>query len=402
MAILDLFYHPTSEYKIKNTHVTIIFHLIQTRRFVMRSLKFKHAIIAGAISLGALIASSTLACTGIQLKAKDGAFVSGRTVEFGISLDLNGVVVPRNYALHGTLPDGSTGLQYKSKYAVIGGAMFGTSDVADGLNEKGLVVGDFYFPGYAGYTTITTSNKGKALSPTEFSNWILTQFATVDEVKQGIKSVVIVGTTPKGWPVLPPFHYVVYDKTGNSIVIEPINGELKVYDNPLGILTNSPGFDWHMTNLANYTNLSPINVPVKTIDGVTLQQFGNGSGLHGLPGDFTPPSRFIRAAVFSSTAIPAATSQQAVLQAFHILNQFDIPVGAVREQQNGQTVDEYTLATTVKDPNALKYYFKTYDDQTIKVIDFSKVNLNAPSIKSISMKGTQSIIDASSTAIAFN
>ncbi len=364
----------------------------------MRSPRLKQTIITSLISISAVITASAWACTGIALKAKDGTSINGRTVEFGMSLDLNAVVVPRNFAEHGTLPDGTTGMAYKTKYAAIGGAMFGSTDIADGMNEKGLSVGAFYFPDYAGYAAVTADNKSKALSPTEFPNWILTQFATVDEVREGIKSAVIVATTPKGWPVMPPFHYVVYDKTGKSIAIEPIDGKLVVSDNLIGTFTNSPDFNWHTTNLANYINLSPINIPVKKIDGLTLQQFGQGSGLHGLPGDFTPPSRFVRAALFSTTAVPASNSSQAVLSAFHILNQFDIPVGAVRQQQNGQVANEYTLATTVKDPNALKYYFKTYDDQTIKVIDFAAFDLDAPTIKNISMKGAQTIIDVSKTA----
>lgn len=365
----------------------------------MHSPNMKKLLTTALISLGITGSVAASACTGIELKAKDGSIVSGRTVEFGMSLDINAVIVPRNLALHGTLPDGSNGLMYQSKYAVIGGAMFGSSDVADGMNEKGLVVGDFYFPGFAGYTTVTADNKNKALSPTEFSNWLLTQFATVDEVKAGIKNVVIVPTTPKGWPVLPPFHYVVYDKSGKSISIEPINGELVVRDNPIGVFTNSPDFDWHMTNLANYVNLSPVNaLPVK-VDGITLQNFGQGSGLHGLPGDFTPPSRFVRAAVFSTAAVPSDNADQAVLRAFHILNQFDIPVGAVRNAgKNGQVENEYTLATTVKDPTNMKYYFKTYDDQTIKVIDFAAFDLNAKKVKGISMTGGQTITDVSKLA----
>ncbi|MDR3476533.1 MAG: choloylglycine hydrolase family protein [Gammaproteobacteria bacterium] len=345
-----------------------------------------------------LLSSVTFACTGIQLKAKDGSIINGRTVEFGLNLNLSGLVIPRNYRFQGTLPDGTPGLTYTSKYAVMGGGMFGEIAVSDGMNEKGLAMGDFYFPNYAGYAAVTADNKAKALSPTEFSNWVLTQFATVDEVKAGVKSVVIVGTTPKGWPVLPPFHYVVYDKSGKSVVIEPINGELKVYDNPVGVLTNSPSFDWHMTNLASYINLSPINAPPVKVDGMKLQQFGEGSGMHGLPGDFTPPSRFVRAAIFSSAAIPADNAEQAVFQAFHILNQFDIPFGSVRAVENKMMIPEYTLATIVRDPQNLKLYFRTFEDQTIKVIDLKSFDLDAKQVKKISMQGKQQVVDISKSA----
>lgn len=352
-----------------------------------------------ALFLGFFGFNSVFACTGLQLKAKDGSFVNGRTVEFGINLNLSGLMVPRNFAFKGTLPDGSSGLSYTSKYAAIGGGMFDENAIADGINEKGLAIADFYFPGYAEYAKITPENKNKALSPTEFSNWILTQFATVDEVKQGIKSVVIAPSIPKGWPALPPFHYIIYDKTGKSIVIEPIKGQLKVHDNPIGVFTNSPTFDWHMTNLANYVNLSPINAPTKNIDSLTLQQFGQGSGAHGLPGDFTSPSRFIRSAFFSSTAIPVDNAERAVFQAFHILNQFDIPMGSVRSKEGNSIISELTLATVVHDLQNLKFYFRTYDDQSIKMISLAAFDLNDKAIKRFNMNGTQTVVDISKTAI---
>lgn len=341
--------------------------------------------------------SAANACTGIQLKAKDGANINGRTVEFGLDLKITGLIIPRNYELSGTLPDGKTGMLYHTKYAAIGGNTFDYPAILDGLNEKGLSIGAFYFPGYATYSTITPQNKKYALSAIEFPNWILTQFATVDEVKNGIKSVVIAPTIPKGWPTLPPFHYIVYDKSGNSIVIEPINGELKVYNNSIGVLTNSPTFDWHLTNLANYINLSPNNISTITLDGMQIKQFGQGSGMHGLPGDFTPPSRFVRATIFSSAAIQSDTALHTVYQVFHILNQFDIPVGVVRNISDNKMTPEYTLATTVKDPQNLIYYFRTFADQTIKMINLNKFDLNAKTLKTFSMDSTQPIIDISMT-----
>lgn len=289
--------------------------------------------------------TSTWSCTGLQLKAKDGSYVNGRTLEFGQPLDLSLLVIPRHYAFTGTLPDGSTGLAYKAKYAAVGSSTFGAAALVDGVNEKGLTAAAFYFPNYAKYSSATPENKSKALSPTEFTNWLLTQFATVEEVKQGLKSVVIVASIPKGWPLVPPFHYVVYDKTGKSLVIEPINGKLVTYDNPIGVITNSPSFDWHLTNLSNYINLSPQNAAPMSLDGLTVKQLGQGSGLHGLPGDFTPPSRLVRAAVFSASALPSSTAAQTVLQVFHLLNQFDIPLGAVRSEHKGSTIYDSTLST---------------------------------------------------------
>lgn len=353
-----------------------------------------------ALLIAVFVAATSTAwsCTGLQLKATDGTFINGRTLEFGMPLDFSILFVPRNYDFKGTLPDGSAGLPYRSKYASIGAITFGAPAVVDGVNEKGLSIGMFYFPGYAEYTAVTPDNKKIALSPIEFPNWILTQFATVDEVKQHVQSVVIVPTIPKGWPALPPFHYVVYDKTGKSIVIEPLKGKLVVYDNPLGIMTNSPTFDWHMTNLSNYINLTTQNAPPVDVDGVQLQQFGEGSGMHGLPGDFTPPSRFVRASVFSAAAIPPANSPAGVLQIFHILNQFDIPVGSVRSMDGKTMIPEMTLATCVKDPNTLKYYMRTYENQGITMVDLNAFNFDGKELLYIDLKGTTPINDISKSA----
>lgn len=335
-------------------------------------------------------------CTGIKLIAKDGSLVHGRTLEFGVEVDISIAVIPRDYPFKGSTPQGD-GLFYISKYGVVGAASFGNPALMDGLNEKGLAVGTFYFPTFAGYSELTTENRSKALSPVDFPNWILTQFATVEEVKAALSSVIIVPTITKGWgPEPAPFHYIVFDKQGNCLVIEPINGKLVTYDNKLGTFTNSPTFDWHMTNLRNFINLTPFNAKSIVLDGVMLEPFGAGSGMVGLPGDFTPPSRFIRAAIFSTTATPSENAEKAISQVFHILNQFDIPVGAARSKIGNITYTDETQLTCARDPQSLKYYFKSYQNQNIKSVDLKKFDLNAKEIKLINITGASNIEDISS------
>lgn len=163
--------------------------------------------------------------------------------------------------------------------------------------------------------------------------------------------------------VLSPLHYIVYDKTGKSIVIEPLAGKLVVYDNPLGVMSNSPTFDWHMTNLRNYIALSPRNVPPVKIAGIELKQLGQGSGMLGLPGDFPPPSRLVRAAIFSQTAVPSPNAEEGIYQVFHILNNFDIPVGVAQEKDDKSKIHtDYTMLTVAHDPQNLRYYWRTYND----------------------------------------
>ena len=180
-----------------------------------------------------------------------------------------------------------------------------------------------------------------------------------------------------------------------SIVIEPVDSSLKVYDNTLGSITNSPSFDWHLTNLNNYINLNPKNVEEDSIGKLKLKSFGQGTGMLGLPGDFTPPSRFVRATFYSQASIPAANSEAAVKEAFHILNQFDIPKGTVKEVNGPKSTFDYTMLTTVKDPTTLKYYYRSYENQNIECIDLKTFNLRASEIKAMKIDSKQKIRNAS-------
>ena len=130
------------------------------------------------------------------------------------------------------------------------------------------------------------------------------------------------------------------------------------------------------------------------LGAVTLDPFGQGSGTLGIPGDFTPPSRFVRAVAFSHSAFPSKTGEEAVLEAFHLLNNFDIPKGAAREDQKdqyGNTLADYTLWTAASDLKAKRYYFRTYDNSQIRMVDLTKMNLDAKDLTTISMKGGEVI-----------
>jgi choloylglycine hydrolase len=346
-----------------------------------------------AVSLGGA-ARSASACTGITLMAADGSVVHARTLEFAIDLDSNVIMVPRGFARVGSTPDGQEGLRWKSKYASVGANGVGLPFIFDGLNEKGLSVGLFYFPTSAQYMSYSPSDANKTIAAWELGSWILENQANVEEVKANIGKITVPAVVFKAWNFSPEVHYIVTDSSGKSIVIEYVGGKLVVYDNPLGVITNSPTFDWQMTNLRNYVNFSPSNVPPVKLGSVTLQPFGQGSGMLGIPGDFTPPSRFVRAVAFSQSVFPSKTGDDAVLEAFHILNNFDIPQGAAREHEkdeHGNILADYTLWTSAIDLRAKRFYFRTYENSQIKMVDLTKMNPDAKDILTISMKGGEDI-----------
>ncbi|MEA3419505.1 MAG: linear amide C-N hydrolase [Campylobacterota bacterium] len=217
-------------------------------------------------------------------------------------LNTSVAVVPRGYQFTGSTKLGD-GKKWIAEYASVGIIVADNKVILDGVNEKGLSTGSFYFPGYAKYSVTIKENQNISLSSSDFTQWILSMFSTVDEVKKAIQNNEVAISpvlTPGFPPQVQPFHFVVYDKTGKSIVIEPIDGKLKMYDNPIGVITNSPTFDWHMTNLGNYVNLLAHTPEAPKLFNKEIKSLGQGSGMLGLPGDFTPPSRFVRASSLCS------------------------------------------------------------------------------------------------------
>jgi choloylglycine hydrolase len=330
------------------------------------------------------------ACTGIRLVAKDGTVVVARTLEFGADLQSKVAVFPAGTSIAGTLPNNAPGISFKTKYGIVGANAFGLPTVVDGLNDQGLYIGEFFFPGSAGYADVTPENASRAMAGYQYSMWILGNFATVAEVKAAYDRVVLAPTVVPQLGMAPPVHFRIVDKTGAAIVVEPIGGRLVVYDDPFGVLTNSPTFDWHMTNLSNYAGLSAVNRAPLALQGFTINGFGQGSGFYGLPGDFTPPSRFVRAVAFETAAVKPTTASDAVQQAFHILNNFDIPVGAVRDDVNGKTIDEWTLWTSAEDLTNLQFYFRTFSDQSLRSVDVRRAIAAAGSnVKYLQMETEQ-------------
>jgi len=282
--------------------------------------------------------STASACTGITIKPKDGSIIYARTLEFALDLQSNIIVVPRGKEYVGTAPGDKPGLHWKTMYGIVGTNAFDLPVTLDGLNEKGLSVGLFYFPSFAKYQEIKADDVGKALAPWELGVFLLGTCSDVKEAVAAAQSVRVGEVLQKDMGLVPGVHYILSDASGKSMVLEYVGGGLKIHDNPLGVMTNSPTFDWHMTNLSNYVNMTVSNVPEIDVGGQEIKGLGQGSGMLGIPGDFTPPSRFVRAVAFSKSALPVETAKEGVLQAFHILNQFDIPKGAARGVENGKVV----------------------------------------------------------------
>ena len=228
--------------------------------------------------------------------------------------------------------------------------------------------------------------RDKSISDLQLVSWLLGECSNVEEVKEAVKKVHVINIDPRASTV----HWRFAEPSGRQLVLEIIKGELHFYENTLGVLTNSPSFEWHLTNLNNYVNLFPGTAPNQQLGNIELSSFGAGSGFLGIPGDVTPPSRFVRAAFYQSSAPQQETALETVFQCFQILNNFDIPVGI--EFPLGQVpcdIPSATQWTSVTDMRNHVIYYRTMYNSVIRNIDLRSIDFSTVRYRAVSMDGTK-------------
>jgi choloylglycine hydrolase len=341
---------------------------------------FLHRICLIALGAGLVVAMAARdvnACTGITLKAQDGAVVYGRTMEWG-SFDLNSQVViyPRGYRFTGHTPDKKPGLAWKGQYGFVGLDGIDAEVTLDGMNEKGLAVGGFYHPGFAEYQKYDPANASKSMGPGDVIAYLLSTCATIDDVKAAIAKVYVTAVIAPPIGIAPPAHLIVVEPTGKAIVIEYLKGEPVVFNAPLGVITNAPTYDWHEINLRNYLNLSAVALPSKKLEDMNFAPLGGGSGMIGLPGDFTPPSRFVRAVAFTQSARATADGPEAIYELFRILDNFNVPLGAAEGEGEARSkgMRSSTIWTTGWDTKNRALYYHTQNNRRVRMVDLAKLD----------------------------
>lgn len=332
------------------------------------------------------LAESVLACTAFQLKSHDNALLYCRSMEYSIPLNSDLLIVPRGTPFEGSAP-GQIGMRWESKYGLVGmNQAFGQKIVTDGMNEKGLVVGCLYLPGYTQYEKYDPARLDSTIAAWEVPDFLLSTCATVAEAKEAIAKVVVAEQKVRqNEDLVLPLHFYICDSTNACLIVEYVNGERQMHDNPLGVLTNSPPFQWHLANLGNYANISSVNIPQMTLGEMPIVNFGQGSGLLGLPGDPTPRSRFVRAAVFSREASQPKSAIEAVRLGFHILNTFDVFEGMIKRKAKNEIVNaDITQWVIVHDRTNLKTYVRNYDSLHVQMVDLKKIDFADPGLRHIS------------------
>jgi choloylglycine hydrolase len=251
------------------------------------------------------------------------------------------------------------------------GAM-GDGLLADGMNTEGLSAHALYMAGFCDYAA--PAGTGNDISEMDVIAYLLGTCKNVAEAKSAAATLNVVGVDP-GVGFVPPLHFLLHDATA-SIAIEFRPEGMSIVDNPYGVGTNPPFLDWHVTNLRNYVGVSSVN-PTTTVHDTVLHPLGQGGGLLGLPGDYTPPSRFVRAAALMLLIDQPADAASAEAACLHVLNSFDLPAGLISEEfKPGQMVAEVTSWVTVCNLTDRRYGYRTIGDPVPYVVDLTTTDFS--------------------------
>ncbi len=319
-------------------------------------------------------------CTAITYTTKDHYF--GRNLDLEYSYHETVTITPRNYPLHFRKVQ-----TLEHHYALIGMA-FVVEDYPlyyDAVNEKGLAMAGLNFPGNAYYAPEAAGRDN--VTPFELIPWILGQCATVAEAKNLLEYINLVNMNFSDQLPLSPLHWIIADKE-EAITVEAVADGLKIYDNPVGVLTNNPTFDFMMNYLTIYRDLSPYPSENHISDKVSLPVYCQGFGGMGLPGDYSSPSRFVRAAFTKLNAVSGASEGESVSQFFHLLGSVEMPRGCVR-LENGK--NDLTIYSSCCNQDRGIYYYKTYDNSRINAVDMHREDLDGRKVISYPLLKDQSI-----------
>lgn len=320
-------------------------------------------------------------CTAATYQTKDLYF--GRTLDYLFSYGEEVVITPRSYPFsfrHMPAMD--------SHFALIGMAcvMNDYPLYYDAVNEKGLCIAGLNFPKNAVYQTPVPGKTN--LAQFELIPWLLGQFSTVSEVRQALSSLVLTNDAFCGQLPPTPLHWIIADAS-EAITVESVANGLRVYDNPVGILTNNPPFDRQLFNLNNYMNLSPKQPCNRFSEQLPLSTYCLGMGGLGLPGDLSSMSRFVRAAFTKMNSVSGDSEEESVSQFFHILGSVDQQRGC-SEDENGKY--EITLYTSCCNAATGTYYYTTYNNHQITAVDMHRVDLDSADLKRYPLEDKEQIL----------
>lgn len=308
-------------------------------------------------------------CTSFSIQSIEGHNFFGRNLDLAYSVNESPIIIPRNYELE----DKVTGDMLRTERAIIG---MGTvienhPSMIDAMNEDGLVCAGLNFEGFAYFEEKPVQGKTN-ITPYDFIYWTVSNFETINEVKAAISNLELVDVPLNEKTPVPTLHWMISDKTGESIVVEKTKEKLTVYNNPVRVMTNQPTFDWHLMNLNRYLYVTPIQPEPIRWSEKELIMHGVGAGTIGLPGDSHSISRFVKIAYARSHMPDMEDDLNAVTQCFHMLDYVKmVKAGVITEGLEEKT----TYSACMDQENGILYY-KNYGNNRINALNMHSEELD--------------------------
>lgn len=326
-------------------------------------------------------------CTCVTYE--NGDFYFGRNLDLDCSFGQRVVITPRNY------PFTFKRMEPVSRhYGMIGMAavMGGYPMYAEAVNEKGLCMAGLNFPGNACYPV--EGEKKYQVTPYELIPWILGQCSSVSEAAGYLRQADLAGLPFAPEVPLAPLHFMLADRR-ESLVAEPLEEGLKLYENPVGVLTNNPPFPFHLMNMRQYLNLTARAPENRFSESIDMKPFGQGMGAIGLPGDASPASRFVRTAFLRWNSRAPREEKASVSQFFHILDSVAMARGMVLTEEGREDITIYSCCVNARSG---AYYFRTYDNHRIQKVDLRGEDLEGSRLTSYELPVEEDIRCHSSAA----
>ena len=308
-------------------------------------------------------------CTAVSFLSKNHYF--GRNLDLEYCYIETVAITPRNYPFKFRKKD-----TLETHYAMIGIAYVheGYPLYYDATNEKGLSMAGLNFPKYADYKPEASEKDN--IAPFEFIPWILGQCATIAEAKTLLERLNLLEEHYSRELPLSPLHWMIADRN-SSIVVESVKEGLKIYENPVGVLTNSPTFDMQLFQLNNYMSLSPKAPQNHFSPDLNLQRYSNGMGAIGMPGDWSSQSRFVKTVFTKMNSVCGDSENENVSQFFHILGSVEHQRGCV---DMGDNLYEITIYSSCCNTDKGIYYYRTYENNQITAVDMHRENLDGTQV----------------------
>lgn len=333
--------------------------------------------------------SCAAGCSAVQWETQDGRVLWARNMDFNrMAQGSAPTYLPAGteYAVCAVEKNGTLmpEMRQRAAYAALGTGLMlaqGIPVLYEGINEKGLMGGQLYYREFACYEG--KGREGASLCPVQppfLVYHLLAQCAGVEEVVQQLEQGIALLPLPLLGAV-PPLHWSFCDRTGECIAVEPDAGGLRIYRNTVGVLTNSPSYSWHRLNLLNYAGLRDLDYDAVQLCGDSIPQCFSGSGMQGLPGDFSSPSRFVRLAMLKKCAVPGENEVDGAAKLFHLMQSAAFPLGAVRVSEPGHVTErdegvvpfDYTLYTVVLCAQSLRCYWTSYENQRVQYLELERL-----------------------------